>query len=301
MCRHCTLYDWLVESSYTLHKYHVYAIIKVIMERPTRPHGSSAPEAQQRPSALDFEHGGLSRRDRDAIAAKVAAIAILPRENIRSEPSSTSSRRSRIRVGNTLREGTTASVEQQRDTIMLAERAQLKEALTGQSGSSQIWMPRHERQRRLEAYRGGVDGCVPTSMANALQALGLRRFNDGEDSFIREIQGRDGFIQGHTDLGTASEILRERGIRARSPAVNSEPTLIPMFNTLAQDGVAILSYNRHARLISGFDVDNGDLSFRVNDPLREEVTHISIDEMVDGVVASGGLHSVALIEASAGR
>ncbi len=133
--------------------------------------------------------------------------------------------------------------------------------------STPIVMEQHIPQ----SYKGeeGIWSCAVASSLNALHALGVAQPNDSENSLINEMGGKTIFGRdGGLPMGHVQELMQKRGLVSR-PSSN----LVELIQTLENGGVAVVcraaqaGVMGHAVLISGAETQNGQVFFRVNDPL----------------------------------
>lgn len=137
----------------------------------------------------------------------------------------------------------------------------LQEAYASREFDKKTLDEHHVQQAR--SLRGW--GCVPSSSLNALDALGMKG-GYTEQSVIDAMGGftrADGFIGEQEALN----FLRSQpNIFADASGDWGEM----MENLVEKDGVSILTYAGHARLISGAENTGvGEIMLRVNDPLNQ--------------------------------
>lgn len=118
-------------------------------------------------------------------------------------------------------------------------------------------------------------GCVPSSVLNAINALGYRLPGITEESITRKMGGfrQNGLIGEQQAL----DYLISEGLQAYS-----NPSLLGMARNLESGGVSLLVVRAHARLVNGMEVTpSGQIIFRVNDPWNTtgRVEKIMLDDM----------------------
>ena len=220
-------------------------------------------------------------------------VRIIPQVEKDQPPKETS----RVRLtGEVQNEGNDQDAIRNRNHRMQAETALLHQRYEGLTLSSPIRLETHHPQKYLDARDGsGIDSCVVASLINALQAIHADSAPTDEDTIIDAMGGREQFLGGRLHLGQAQTYLSRLGIESESVHSVLDDNLTPLFADLEKGGVGILSYGGHARLISGFDVKEGHISLRVNDPLLTEVQVVPLDDLVRAIEATGTYQNLLLI------
>lgn len=93
-------------------------------------------------------------------------------------------------------------------------------------------------------------------------------------------------------IGKVNDFLRSRNL-VTTPSGN----MVELLQTLENGGVAIIAYGGHARMISGAEVDNGNVSLKVHDPLNK--THpekVSTNELMEEINHTRRHYNMLLIE-----
>jgi len=146
----------------------------------------------------------------------------------------------------------------------------------------------HEQKYKFSGplYQGRrVSSCLMASVYNALDALQLRK-DESEDDLIREV-GSDFSERGDMTPFRALQIFVKRDI----PAYPTD-NLLEIARVLEQGGVALVVGGYHARLVSGMQSDGlGNISFRLNDPLRKDVSFATPDQLAS--LISDGINELA--------
>lgn len=148
---------------------------------------------------------------------------------------------------------------------------------------------------RLQQYRGPIWSCAIASTLNCLYALKANRNGDNEDGIIQEMGGRtifnsDGYLN---RMGHVYQFLTQRGLY-----VKESGSMLELLQTLENNGVAILAYGGHARMISGAEVINGNVLIREHDPLLSEpnVKRIPLTEYMERINQSRSYSNLYLVE-----
>lgn len=156
-------------------------------------------------------------------------------------------------------------------------------------------------QHIQQSYRGqeGIWSCAVASSLNALHALGVAQHGDTENSLINEMGGKTIFGRdGGLPMGHVQELMQKRGLISR-PSSN----LVELIQTLENGGVAVVCRTAqagamgHAVLISGAETQNGQVYFRVNDPLgSNKLSRESAIPLADQLNYLSSLANMYLIE-----
>lgn len=142
--------------------------------------------------------------------------------------------------------------------------------------SSPIMLAQHHLQ--AENY-----SCTIASLINTLEALGVRdTLTEGQIATYLGETGRNAPI----DLQKSLHYLRDKELN-----VEALWNVLDLIFILEKGGVVLLTVSRgmdHEVLVSGVDISDGQIRFRVNDPLLNELTYYSLEEMLKFVPSHFG-------------
>ena len=151
----------------------------------------------------------------------------------------------------------------------------------------------HHRQKYAGQEKDGkrIFSCAVTSAINALDALNVDH-HETEDSFIQGIGGVDAFEDnGYLSTEKAYDRLRREYHLIAAPNIQ----LQNLFTTLEGNGVGLLTYGNHANLISGYEVTDGKINLKINDPLKDIVETKPLEAVVQDIINANQGYQLALV------